>query len=241
MNTLTLYYGDLRTRKKLAEFYLEKQKPDKALLIAENYYQAHRNNYIIGLLYAKCLLQNQQYSAASTLLLNVRVIPFEGATEGRELYRQALLLQATEQLKNKKYKTALELANKAKAFPENLGSGKPYEADIDYRAEDYITAICYRQTNKNELAEKLFREIAAFPEQKNGYKANIIIQAWALQQSGGDATGREWLERKLADLKDTNFAAWALLVFNHKKEADAPSKDGNMRLQEQLAGFSRKE
>ncbi|MEJ0103447.1 MAG: hypothetical protein WDO19_13225 [Bacteroidota bacterium] len=60
---------------------------------------------------------------AEKTLLTIHVIPFEGATDGIEIYRQAMLMQALQNIQSKKYKSVPALLAKAKLFPENLGSG----------------------------------------------------------------------------------------------------------------------
>jgi hypothetical protein len=57
------------------------------------FYQAHPQQYIMGMLYAKTLLLNNHYEAADKLLTSLQIIPFEGSTQGHELYRQAKLMQ----------------------------------------------------------------------------------------------------------------------------------------------------
>ena len=49
------------------------------------------------MLYAKTLLLNRRYSDCSRLLDGIDILPFEGATEGRELYHEAKLMQALEE------------------------------------------------------------------------------------------------------------------------------------------------
>ncbi len=227
--------------KKLSEYYLEKQKPEKALSIVEPFYKNHSENYIIGLLYAKCLFETKQYANAANLLLSVNVIPFEGATDGRELYRQSLLMLAVENIKNKKYKNAIDNISKAKLFPLNLGSGKPYDDDIDYRTEDYLTSICYEKMGKKQAATDLLKTISTFPETKGGYKANIILQAWALQNTGNEKGAIELIEKKTAVEKDSSFATWARTIFYKKQEPQTSTQNGNMLLVEEIAILNKKD
>ena len=68
---------------------------------------------------------------------------FEGATEGRQLYREAKLMQAIDAMKIGNYKKALQVINEATQWPENLGEGKPYDADIDERLENWMAFVSY--------------------------------------------------------------------------------------------------
>ena len=64
---------------------------NKALPLVETYYKQHPENYIMGMLYAKTLLLNQKYRESDAVLSRLEIIPFEGATEGRQMYREAKL------------------------------------------------------------------------------------------------------------------------------------------------------
>jgi hypothetical protein len=222
--------------KKLSEYYIEKGEYAKALTLAEPFYKNHRSNYIIGLLYAKCLIQNKRYAEAGKLLLSVNVIPFEGATEGRELYRQTMLLQAIQYIRSGKYKNALDYLAKAKEFPENLGSGKPYDEDIDSRAEDYLSAACYERTNKKDAADKLLNAVAAYPALKSGYKSNMLVQALALEKTGHAEAAKELVEKKLSAEKDPAYADAMYTIFD-KRQSSADARDINMLLISEIANL----
>ena len=63
-------------------------------LLWSPFYRGHPNDYIMGMLYAKTLLLNKKFKESDAMLTKLNIIPFEGATEGRELYREAKLMQA---------------------------------------------------------------------------------------------------------------------------------------------------
>jgi len=102
----------------------------------------------MGLLHAKILLLNHQYSAADKLLTHLDILPAEGATSGRELYREAKLMEAVECIKKKQYRNALVFVNDAKRWPENLGSGEPYPQDQDLRLDNFFTLYCQTAMQK---------------------------------------------------------------------------------------------
>jgi len=137
-----------RYTKLLAEFELAHDNPTRAGQLAEQFYTTHPDNYIMGLLYARTLLVNKKYEACVQLLRHLNIIPFEGATAGRELYREALLKQAEACINEKKYKKALYYIGEAKKWPENLGVGAPYPQDQDLRVEDQLSDRCYKALRK---------------------------------------------------------------------------------------------
>jgi hypothetical protein len=101
------------------------------------------------------------------------VLPGEGAVEGNMLYRKAWLYHALQSAKTGNYKKALSQIDKAREWPENLGAGKPYDEDIDSRAEDCLAAFCYHKLNDSVKAspfaarERLINErLKAQPEEE---------------------------------------------------------------------------
>lgn len=220
--------------KRLTEFYLDKPDDVKALAIVEPFYKNHKNDYIIGMLYAKCLLQNKKYADAGKLLLSLHVIPFEGATEGRELYRQTMLMQAIETIRAGKYKNAITFITKAKEFPESLGSGKPYEEDIDFRAENYLEAICFRKMGNKEAADKALTSVAGWQKENNGYKPNVVLQAKALKQLGNEQKANDLVNKRLAIEKNQAFAEWMRAIVNDKPLPSAGNTDSNRQLVEEI-------
>ena len=111
------------------------------------------------MLYARTLLLNKKYKESDALLTRIQIIPFEGATDGRELYREAKLMQAVQEIKNKNYKKALQFINASKSWPLNLGVGKPYDEDIDLRLEEWMNYICYAKTGRTSQAQASLEKI----------------------------------------------------------------------------------
>ena len=130
-----------RYRKYLAAFYLKNQENERALESVESYYKSHPDNYIIGMLYARALLSNDQYSTAERVLSKINILPYEGATNGHNLYRETKLMLALDALKKRQYKTAFKKVEEAKEWPMNLGEGKPFPANINTDLEDSIDQL----------------------------------------------------------------------------------------------------
>lgn len=122
----SLEKGDWRYGKYLTEFQLTQKLFPEALQSIEPYFKRDPQNYIVGLLYAHCLMLNDQYTSAEKILGNIHVLPFEGATQGHLLYKQDKLMIALQLLQQKKYKEALKKVSESREWPERLGEGKPY-------------------------------------------------------------------------------------------------------------------
>src|SRR5262249_27209881 len=145
--------------KLFGEYYLRQKQNASAMSITGSYYKQHPENYIIGMLYAKTLLLNQKYREADALLSKLNIIPFEGATEGRQLYREAKLMEAIDAMQGKDYNGALQFIGEARLWPENLGEGKPYDVDIDERLEYWMSYVCYQKLNKKKEANAVLQPI----------------------------------------------------------------------------------
>ena len=84
---------------------------------------------MLGMLYARALILNKKYGEADKLLSKIEVLPNEGATIGRQLYRESKLMLAVENMKSGNCKKALQYIADSKLWPERLGVGKPYDED----------------------------------------------------------------------------------------------------------------
>ncbi|KQS27842.1 hypothetical protein ASG33_15610 [Dyadobacter sp. Leaf189] len=130
---------------------------EKALTNAQKAYERFADNPVIGIDYAKSLLNAGNFSASLRVLEKVKVLPQEGAREGHTLYVIANLANALTLVENKKYKEALKSLEKARLWPENLGTGKPNEPDT--RLIDYLAAYCEKQLGHAERARQYEQRI----------------------------------------------------------------------------------
>ncbi len=122
------------------------------LAIATQATKKFKNSYTLGFEYAKALLNNGRYEASVDVLKKLNILPFEGSSDGKDIYEQATLLWAIDLIQNKKYKNALVQIEASRQWPENLGVGKPY--DVDSRIQDYLTAYCLDKLGRrSEISE----------------------------------------------------------------------------------------
>ncbi|HEY5371232.1 MAG TPA: DUF5107 domain-containing protein [Hanamia sp.] len=148
---VNLNKDEWRYRKYLASCFLEYKENAKAVQTLEPYFKTHPNNYIIGILYSRCLMLNDQYSESENILSNIQSLPGEGNKTARELYNQTKLMLALESLKKHNYKTALQKVEEAGEWPKNLGVGKPYSNLINTEMEDSLRIlITAAMKNKNQ-------------------------------------------------------------------------------------------
>lgn len=230
-----------RYNKLLAEHYISLKQYDKALAITEPFYKKHKENYLMGMLYAKTLLLNKKYSDADAFLTKLEILPFEGATAGRQLYHEAKLMQALAEMKNKQYKKALQLIADAKLFPENLGVGKPYDENIDERLENWMDYQCYTSLGSTEKAKESLQKIISFNPKidntvMNFLPANQLISAWAVEKTSSAKKAEEWIRNQAKLYPENKIVQWSLQMYT-KKQSDiltADEKDGEVRIIEKL-------
>jgi len=229
-----------RYAKLLSEHFIAQKEYAKALHIAESFYKAHPGNYIMGMLYAKTLLLNKKYTVADVFLTKLNILPFEGATIGRQLYHEAKLMQAAEQIKKQQYKKALQYIEQAKLWPANLGVGKPYQEDIDERLEDWMSYTCLLSLHKDAEAKQLLDRILSFTPRvdntvMNFLPANQLVSAWAMEKTTSRDKAMEWLQSQARSYPANKIIQWALQVFNKQPgNLTDEDKDGEVRIIEQL-------
>ena len=230
-----------RYHRLMADYYINHQQYDKALLITEAFYRTQPKNFIMGMLYAKTLNLNRNYIAADKILTGINIIPYEGATDGHELYREAKLMQAAQLIQKNNSKAALKLIDQARLWPENLGVGMPYPEDIDTRLEDWMTYLCYVQQKRTADAEKLLNQIIQFEPRventvRNFSPSNALVTAWAYEKLNKRNEAVQWLDRQIKYFPDHKLLLWSKALFEQDKSfvLKESEKDVNVRIIEQL-------
>ncbi len=201
-----------RFGKMLIERQLGQGSSAIALETARRYCAQAPDNYILGMLHAKALLAEGQHQQAAERLTRLQVLPYEGATEGRRLYREALLMLTVESLRKGDHAAALRSIDAARLWPENLGAGKPYPEALDERLEDFLAAQALSRRGDSATANRLLRQITTFDTRGGG--ADRLIHALALKQMGRAAEGRQFLDDWCAREPANVLAAWAAQAYD---------------------------
>jgi hypothetical protein len=149
-----------RPASRLATFYASEKQPDKALSLTEKSYKIHSTSYIVGLQYAQMLVLNKQYVKALNELNKLVMLPAELDFDAPILFKQANVLCALENMKNEKWKIAIQYLLKAETWPENLGTGQPYNPDN--RVTQFFLAYCYEQSNNKALSNKALKYVESY-------------------------------------------------------------------------------
>lgn len=236
--------SEWRYPKSLAEIYIQENDFHSALEITSRYYALHPANYIFGVLHAKVLLLNKQYLPARQLLQAIHIIPFEGATIGHELQKEANLMLALEYMRTKNFRKALSFIEVSRSWPFNLGSGKPYEEDIDERLEDWLSYYCLSKLGKSSQAKQSLEKILSFNSKmttagNNYFSANDLISAWALEKLKSKEDAGCWIDDQLSKNVGDKHLSWARnKYYQDNYQLPANEKDATIRVIEQWLNFA---
>jgi tetratricopeptide (TPR) repeat protein len=206
-----------RYGKMLIQHYFVEKNFVEGLRVAKEYDARIPGDFRIRLLLAKAQLLNDNYKGCNEVLAKTYVLPYEGSTEGHALFREAWLLQAVEQIKALKYSAALGMIAKARTYPPNLGVGKPYDADIDSRAEYFLEGLCYEGMKKNDKAKVAWNQITSQTQWPEGI--NTLVTAWAFRKTGAAEKGESILRVWTDESHKVSLADWCLETYRKKSVA----------------------
>lgn len=178
----------------LSRYYLEAEDWIAALSIVKRGYHQYPDNYYLGLQLAKCLMHTKQLDQAIELMSKMTVLPNEGASEGRNSWRESHLLSAINAIKVEDFNKAIQHIDLARTWPENMGIGKPYH--VDERLEDFMQLLCSTSAPK-EKQERLFKRIALYrvEHKQTPYSALDLLGIILLQAAENDKEADKLLER----------------------------------------------
>lgn len=135
------------------QFHLKNTDYDEAYALSKKAYSKFPKNYNIGLAHAKGLLNTGRFEKVLSVLAASQVLPYEHASESRDIYERAHIGIVKSHLQKKNYQQAIQLLKKSKEWPENIGVGKPYNPDE--RAQDYLLAFALEKTGEIEKSSAL--------------------------------------------------------------------------------------
>jgi tetratricopeptide (TPR) repeat protein len=183
-NAAELDPKEWRFGKLLTERFIEDKAFGLALDTVTRYFKASPDNYMLGMLHAKSLLLSERYAEASDALGKLNVLPYEGATEGRALYREAELMLAAADARAGKWADAAKRVAAAREWPEHLGAGKPYAENVDERLEDRLQAKCLERLGRVAESRALLDRLGPPTPVKPGTLESRVLAAWPPLGSG---------------------------------------------------------
>jgi tetratricopeptide (TPR) repeat protein len=200
--------GQWRYGAMLARQYLKHGDLGSALTVAADYAGRFPTNGVLALLHAKTLLATSHFQDAADLLNSLNLLPCEGSTEAHSLFREAQLMLAVERMKSGALDEALRFIDKGRQWPEHLGSGKPYAADVDERLQDWLAYQSQSRGKAPEEARRMLDRILASRPGVPQRGVGEIIQALALSQCGRTAEAQALLKVWLKEDSASELAKW---------------------------------
>lgn len=206
-----------RAWRALTDSYEKQGKFGLALQSALNIYKRYPDKSALAMDYAKALLHNRKFAQCLEVLGRTTVLPYEGAWEGRDLYKQANLFWASGNINVGNLKKAVLLAEKARQWPEHLGAGKPH--DPDERPENFLLAVAYERMGDRKKAETFYAAIVEEVEKFAGDLSSVnYLAAIALKKLGKEARGLELLLAWRDKCGEKNAVCeWALAKYKNDK------------------------
>jgi tetratricopeptide (TPR) repeat protein len=179
---------------------------EQELEISNQMFSHFPENPVVGIAHAKSLLDSKMNNECLEVLANVNVLPQEFANAGHSIFEKANLTIALDLIEKKKFKKAITYVDLSREWPENLGSGKPYEPDT--RLQDYIAAQCEVQLGNRGSAEDYYQQIIDFSlkhwsdtrDPVNIYLATRVLNAQGKPEKS-EALVKDW-EIKQDSLRD---------------------------------------
>jgi tetratricopeptide (TPR) repeat protein len=211
-----------RAQRALTEFYDNNGQFDLALKSAQFNYKLYPDKSALAMDMAKMLVRTGRYEECLEILERTTILPYEGAWEGHDLYRQANLFLAVDALAKSNPRLAVASVEKAKLWPEHLGVGRPF--DTDERLENFILALACEKMGETKKEKELLEAVAADTE-KFGRSRDAVLwfSAASLKKLGKEnEAGRLFLEWGKGGGTDNPVYSWALAKFSgdEKKAAD---------------------
>ncbi|NKI26989.1 DUF5107 domain-containing protein [Arenibacter sp. 6A1] len=198
------------------EHYIETDQWKAAKNLTKKALSKFPEKAVLGMRYAKILLELKEYKATLDFLETFNLLPFEGATEGRRVYHETCIRLSLEAFMSKEYDQAINFAKKAKLWPKNLGVGKHY--DVDERLDNYLLALAYERKGDSETAKNYYEAIMAHktPEYLNE-SSKLYLQLLVLEKFNKNGELHGILEQQMKAVEDNKYLEWAIARY---KDAD---------------------
>ncbi|MFW6140520.1 MAG: glycoside hydrolase domain-containing protein [Acidobacteriota bacterium] len=141
-----------RNHFRLVQFYNENKRGERALDAAQKAFDQFPGKVPIRVEYVKALMNKDRFLKASEILENTTALPYEGATDVHQMFAECHIQLALDYMEKGNYEKAVQHLQKSKQYPENLGTGKPYEPD--YTRQDELLEECYQKMGKRSEPER---------------------------------------------------------------------------------------
>ena len=189
----------------LSKLYEKTHDYENSLIAVETIYKQKPDDYKISIPYAKALYNSGKYSQCLSVLKNTTALPNEGMRFARTIYNHAHIMLAIKNIQQNKFSDALMHLEKAKLWPENLGSGKPYQPDEILT--DYLEWYISEKTNNNNIAGLKEKTDSQLKIKRSNNNPNNVIVALVLLKEGKQKEAIEFIN-EWANKSSGDFTQW---------------------------------
>lgn len=152
--------GSWRARHTLISFHLRSGEKGAALAAAERAAADFPGQVPLQVGLAEALLANDRPEEAAAVLERLEVLPYEGAGDVHALYVRVHVARGLAAMRQGAWLEAVEALEKAKLYPERLGTGAPFNPDT--RMQDYFIAVCHDRMGKRDRAAEIREAIREY-------------------------------------------------------------------------------
>ncbi len=196
----------------LAEDHFKSGNSLDALKIIRKTYKQNPDNYFAGMLLAQVLNEIQDYNQAIDLLKDLKILPYEHATEGRKIYTEAYVGSALKYLSDNKFDQAQSRLESALLWPEHLGVGKPF--DPEERWERFLLAYLHQSKGEKTAVHTALESVAQYSKEKLfDSSKNHLLGLYALQQTQGKEEVQQFIDQLLSTDHGETETTKALIAF----------------------------
>jgi len=178
----------------LIDFYSQQANSEKALETALEANRLYPQDDYLQIDLARAFIGNERNAEAADILEGLQVLPSEGASDVHSLFVRCHVNLGLENIQAGNFELAIQHLEKAKTYPENLGSGRPYEPD--QRMQDYLIAYSYGKMGNRDKAEEIKKAILDYTlEHLSAQGDNQYFGGMALVDFGERNQGRELMRK----------------------------------------------
>jgi tetratricopeptide (TPR) repeat protein len=178
----------------LIDFFNEQVMPESALEKALESVRLFPGEDTLKVDLVRAFIGNERNAEAAGILDDLEILPSEGATGVHRLFVRCHVNLGLDNIQERNYDQAIRHLEKAKTYPENLGSGQPYESD--QRMQDYLIAYAYDKLGDREKAEEIKTAICDYTlEHLSIQGENQYFGGMALIDLGKRKQGRDLMRK----------------------------------------------
>ena len=211
-----------RARHRLIAYYNELGMLDEELKAANEAIKLFPNEGMIQTDVAFALVNNKLYEQANEMFKKIDIVTYEDATEIHDTFVRGNIYLALEYMRKGDFPKAVESIETAKLYPEELGTGAPFEAD--FRIHDYLEMVCYEKMNQKDKVEEIKNNIYEYTLKNwtdgdyEDIQRNHYFGALVLRQLGKEEKAAQLLNEWEANLPGFRTIQWYQAKFGKDEQ-----------------------